>query len=117
MNMRRPIFILLTASCISLLHAQNDPFAAWSHSAAVQVTAPGLTRVELSREMLDASRTFSTATSFSDLRLINPANAETPFLIEEVSRVSGSSVPADNFKASLQGLTTVLEFAAAGNKV
>lgn len=113
-----PIFTIAAAlSAVGLLHAQADPFAAWTHRAAVTASTPGLTRVELPREVLDASRAVADTVPLRDLRLVSAAGVETPFLIEWPRIVPGRTLAAENFKASLQGSTTVIEFTVPGDAV
>jgi len=70
--------LLLAFCCYSIASAAD--FAAWTHRQTVRVTQPGLTRLELEPALLDASRTTGGA-PFHDLRIINPAGVETPYII------------------------------------
>lgn len=110
-------FLALALSAGTLLQAQTSPFAAWTHRATVQASAPGLTRVELSREVLDASRAMADTSPLSDLRLLSAGGVETPFLIEWPRVQSGRTVAAEGFKMSLQGTSTVIELTVPGGAV
>lgn len=110
-------FLLAALSSGALLHGQTAPFDAWSHRASVQATSPGLTRVELSREVLDASRASPGTSPLSDLRLVSAAGVETPFLMEWPRVQSGRTLQAEDFHIALQGTSTVLEVTVPGNAV
>ena len=99
---------LLIALCISSAASAAD-FAAWTHRQTLRITQPGLTRLELESALLDASRTTGGA-PFHDLRVINPAGVETPYIIALPRTMRPASVGAVNFKATLNPTTTVLEF-------
>lgn len=95
------------------VHAQTHPFAAWTHRAAVKAPAPGLARVELSREVMDVSRASDNAGPLGDLRLVNADGVETPLVIEwpPAARRArpGASLAPERFTTSLQGTTTLIE--------
>jgi hypothetical protein len=99
---------LLLALCFSTVASAAD-FAAWTHRQTVRITQPGLTRLELEPALLDASRTTGGA-PFHDLRVINPAGVETPYIIALPRTMRPASVGAAGFKATLNPTTTVLEF-------
>jgi len=99
---------LLLLLCLSTAASAAD-FAAWTHRQTVRVTQPGLTRLELEAALLDASRTTGGA-PFHDLRVINPAGVETPYIIALPRTMRPASVNAEGFKATLNPTTTVLEF-------
>lgn len=101
----RPLFLALC--CCSLASAAD--FAAWTHRQTVRVTQPGLTRLELEPALLDASRTTGGA-PFHDLRIINPAGVETPYIIASPDISRPARADAVGFKATLNAKITVIEF-------
>jgi hypothetical protein len=99
---------LLLALCLSTVASAAD-FAAWTHQQTVRITQPGLTRLELEPALLNASRTNDGA-SFHDLRVINPAGVETPYIVALPRIMRPEHLNAAAFKATLNPTTTVLEF-------
>jgi len=99
---------LLLALCFSTVASAAD-FAAWTHRQTVRVTQPGLTRLELESALLDASRTTG-GVPFHDLRVINPAGVETPYIIALPRTMRPTRMDAIGFKTTLNPTTTVLEF-------
>lgn len=99
---------LLLALCLTSVANAAD-FAAWTHRQTVRVAQPGLTRLELEPALLDASQTTGGA-PFHDLRVINPAGVETPYIIALPRTMRPTRVDATGFKATLNPTTTVLEF-------
>jgi hypothetical protein len=104
MNMPSLLLILSLSTA-----ATAADFAAWTHRQTVRVTQAGLTRLELETALLDASRTTG-GTPFHDLRVINPAGVETPYIIALPRTMRPACVNAEGFKATLNPTTTVLEF-------
>jgi len=102
--------LLLIALCLSSTAGAAD-FAAWTHRQTVRVTQPGLTRIELEPELLDASQTKGGA-PFHDLRIISPGNVETPYIIALPRIIRPEMVEVPEFRAALNPntLNTVLEF-------
>ncbi len=101
----RPLFLALC--CCSIASAVD--FAAWTHRQTVRVTQPGLMRLELEPALLDASRTTGGA-PFHDLRIINPAGVETPYVIASPNIIRPARADAVGFKATLNAKTTMLVF-------
>jgi len=99
--------LLLALCCCSFASAAD--FAAWTHRQTVRVTQPGLTRLELEPALLDASRT-SGGAPFHDLRIINPAGVETPYVIASPDIIRPARADAVGFKATLNATNTVIEF-------
>lgn len=101
----RPLLLVL---CLGSIASAAD-FAAWTHRQTVRVTQPGLTRLELEPALLDASRT-SGGAPFHDLRIINPAGVETPYVIASPDIIRPARADAVGFKATLNATNTVIEF-------
>lgn len=99
---------LLLFFCLATVVNAAD-FAAWTHRQTVRVTQPGLTRLELEPALLDASRTAGGA-PFHDLRVINPAGVETPYIVTLPRIIRPEQLKATAFKATLNPTATVLEF-------
>lgn len=94
---------------LPVMAADHD---AWTHQQKLEIAQPGLQRLDLDPALLDASRGMS-GTPFHDLRLVNPAGVEMPYaVLPPPDPEPGSSRPALEFKQSLQGMTTALEFRA-----
>lgn len=110
--MKLPLLFLLTAPCL----ASAADFAAWTHRQAVQVLVPGLTRLELKPELLDASRSAGGA-PLHDLRLVSPAGIETPYVIAMPRLAQPARVDAVGFRSTLGPRTTILEFQAPAREV
>lgn len=101
----RPLFLFF---CLATVASAAD-FAAWTHRQTVRVTQPGLTRLELEPALLDASRTTGGA-PFHDLRIINPAGVETPYVIASPNIIRPVRADAIGFKTTLNATNTVIEF-------
>ena len=99
---------VLASLCLTLpAPAQSPGYAAWTGLAALEVTAPGLTRLELPADVLHAS---AAAVPLADIRILSPSGIETPYAIEWPRIVQAEHLPAAGFRASLHGETTVIEF-------
>ncbi len=114
MSMKRSPWLCLMMA-LPIMAADHD---AWTHQQKLEILQPGLQRLDLDPALLDAARGMS-GTPFHDLRLVNPAGVEMPYAVLPLPAPQpGSSQPALDFKQSLQGTTTVLEFRAPiGNGV
>lgn len=100
---------ILTALCLPLSAlAQSPDLAAWTHRTIITVPSPGLTRLELPPELLDASASAGAA-PLADLRLVSPSGVETPYDVAWPRIIKAAYMPAASFKAMLAGETTVIE--------
>ncbi len=107
---------LLLALCLTSSASAAD-FAAWTHRQTVNITQPGLTRLELEPTLLDASRTADGA-AFHDLRVISPSGVETPYIVALPRITRPERLGAAEFKTTLNPASTVLEFQPpAGNTI
>jgi hypothetical protein len=105
---------LLLALCLTSVVNAAD-FAAWTHRQTMNITQPGLTRLELEPALLDASRAAGGA-AFHDLRVISPSGVETPYIVALPRLMRPEMLDAVEFKTTLNPTTTVLEFQPpAGN--
>lgn len=75
---------------------------AWLWEQTMEIKAPGVVRLDLPPATIDASQP-----SFADLRLLSPDGVETPWLFDKPAAAAGD-VPAEDFKAVLDGRATVL---------
>ncbi len=96
--------VFAALSCLATsLHALSP--SAWRHRQALDVPAGGFVRTELPPETLDAARS-----GLEDLRLLDAAGNEVPYLVERPEPRSGSSVIPKNFRytADPESQTTTL---------
>jgi hypothetical protein len=93
------IFIFLAALS---LNAAGLP-AEWQHEQPFTVPAPGLIKLNLPVETLDATRP-----ALDDLRLFDNAGNEVPYLIERPTPVGRAVVEAKSFQVSLSASNTVI---------
>lgn len=105
-HMKTPL--LLLALCVSSAAGAAD-FAAWTHRQTVRISQPGLTRIELEPELLDASSSKGGA-AFHDLRVVSPAGLAMPYIIALPRILRPEMVNAAGFKTTLNPSATVLEF-------
>jgi hypothetical protein len=77
--------------------------AGWQHTQEFSVAAPGLMKISLPAETLDAARP-----ALEDLRLCDDAGNEVPFLIEPPARASQALSNPNRFQVSLNANTTVI---------
>jgi len=75
----------------------------WKYEQPVRVPQPGLHTINLAPATLDSARP-----GLEDLRLLDPNDRETPYLVTRPMPVPPSSRPARKFDAALVGETTVL---------
>jgi len=102
---RRP-FIKLAAcatllACVARVHAIAPD--EWRTRQSLEVPSAGLTRVALPPETLDAARP-----GLEDLRLLDPAGNEVPFLIERPVPLPGSIRRAKDFRCAIENEATIL---------
>ncbi len=93
------LFFLLSAA----VHAAGLDATAWRFEQPVTVTAPGLTRLDLPVETINASQP-----ELHDVRLLSPSGVETPLVIETTSLVPPRGEGVKDFKASAGDGETVL---------
>jgi hypothetical protein len=75
----------------------------WRHEQRFDATAPGLVKLSLPAETLNAARP-----ALEDLRLYDDAGNELPFFIERPAPVAKVVQPAKSFQVSLNANTTVI---------
>lgn len=103
--MKHLLLLLATTSSLA-------DHAAWKHLQKLPVTQNGLHRVELDPALLDAS-----ATALGDLRLVNPAGEERPFVILTPQQPQRHSEAAAGFTQRLEGTVSRFDFQASGGKM
>lgn len=87
-----------------------EEHAAWTHQQKLEIIQPGLQRLDLDPALLDVARGMS-GSPFHDLRLVNPTGVEMPYaVLPPVTPEPGSQQSALDFRQSLQGALTVLNF-------
>ena len=77
--------------------------ADWQHAQQFEITAPGLVKLSLPVETLDAARP-----ALEDLRLCDDAGNELPFFIERPAPAGKAVQNAKSFQVSLNASTTVI---------
>ena len=91
---------------LSLALALTTPaadFSAWQHRQELRVPTPGLIKLNLPVDTLDAARP-----GLEDMRVLDPEGNEMPYLIERFSRAERVKRQAKGFKAVLETSATVL---------
>jgi hypothetical protein len=78
-------------------------FSAWQHRQELRVPTPGLIKLNLPIDTLDAARP-----GLEDLRMLDPEGHEVPYLLERSSRAGRVTRDAKAFKAVLETSATVL---------
>ena len=98
------VFALLAAFAIT--RADAAPLNDWPSRQALDVTTPGLVRVTLPPATFDAAQA-----SLADLRLLDPAGAEVPYLIERPRSTARSLTlrPQESWQAFLEANRTRIE--------
>ncbi len=84
------------------VHAASLP-AEWQHTQEFEIPAPGLVKISLPVDTLDAARP-----ALEDLRLCDDAGNELPFLITRHAPSPKAIQSAKSFKVSLQPAATVI---------
>jgi hypothetical protein len=77
--------------------------AGWQHTQQINVSVPGLVKLSLPIETIDAARP-----ALEDLRLYDDAGNELPFLIERPAPAAKAVQNAKTFQVSLQDAATVI---------
>jgi len=77
--------------------------AAWQHAQDFQLTAPGLVKISLPAETLDAARP-----GLEDLRLCDDAGNELPFLLSHPAPAAKAIQSAKSFQVALGAAATVI---------
>jgi hypothetical protein len=92
---------------LALLHVTQAAAAAlndWASRQSIQVTAPGLVRVGLPPETFDAAQS-----ALADLRVLDPAGAEVPYLIEQPRARTRMLRPQEGWQVFLEANRTRIE--------
>ncbi len=97
----RPVIFALLLS--GVLPASAASFAEWQQQQDIEVGGTGLVRVNLPAETLDAARP-----GLEDLRLVDPAGNDVPWLIERPMPAPPTVHAVRSFRSSLEDQTTVL---------
>ncbi len=80
------------------------PLNDWPSRQSLGVAAPGLVRVALPPETFDAAQA-----SLADLRVLDPAGAEVPYLIERPRATTRTHRPREGWQVFLEGNRTRIE--------
>ena len=97
MKLTRLSSLILACAALAGMAAQVHAFPVneWRHRQTLSIPTDGLKRIELPPETLDAARS-----SLEDLRLLDSAGNEVPFLIERPTPRPGSSFRPQGFRYS-----------------
>lgn len=98
-----PLALMLT---VASAEAQDNPplLADWRQVQSVTPSAAGLVRIEIPSTTHGGAQQ-----NLSDLRLINPSGAETPFLLQWPQQDTVTTRAVSGFRARLEGDKTYLE--------
>jgi Protein of unknown function (DUF3999) len=100
----RKLFLQLALAFLGFSHADAAPLNDWPFRQGLEVTAPGLVRVALPPETFDAAQA-----SLADLRLIDPAGLEVPYLVERPRAVTRMLRPQEGWQVFLEANRTRIE--------
>jgi len=100
-GLRRVLALLAT---LWLTQAGAAPLNDWSSRQGLEVRAPGLVRVALPPETFDSAQA-----SLADLRLLDPAGIEVPYLIEQPRARTRILRPREGWEVFLEGSRTRIE--------
>lgn len=95
---------LAILAVLGIVQANAAPFNDWPSRQSLDVTAPDLVRVALPVETFDAAQA-----SLADLRLLDPAGAEVPYLIERPRAMTRTLRPQEGWQVFLEGNRTRIE--------
>ena len=96
--------LLALFTVIGIAQANAAPLNDWPSRQSLDVTAPGLVRVALPAETFDAAQA-----SLADLRLLDPAGAEVPYLIERPRATTRTLRPQEGWQVFLEANRTRIE--------
>lgn len=99
------IFPILSAIAFVIAEAHAIDTTAWQQEQAFTVSAPGITRLELPAETINASSPY-----LVDLRILSPSGVESPFVIERANLMPARSAAVRDFKSSISSNHTIIEF-------
>ncbi len=94
------------AGCVCLVTAAPvgaATFAEWAYRQEVRISAPGLVKLSLPADTLDAA-----LPGLEDLRILDGAGAEVPYVIERPVPPAGAAREAKSFQAALTPTATIL---------
>lgn len=89
---------------LGIAQANAAPLNDWPSRQSLDVTAPGLMRVPLPTETFDAAQA-----SLADLRLLDPAGAEVPYVIERPRAMTRTLRPQEGWQVFLEANRTRIE--------
>ena len=106
MKHRRNLLLvsLIGFALAAMLSVKAAPLPSdWQHEQSFEISQPGLVKLSLPIETLDAARP-----ALEDLRVYNDAGNEVPYLIEHPAPASRIIRAAKSFQTSLDALNTVI---------
>ncbi len=96
--------VLALLAVIGIAQANAAPLNDWPSRQSLDVTAPGLVRVALPAETFDTAQA-----SLADLRLLDPAGAEVPYLIERPRAMARTLRSQEGWQVFLEANRTRIE--------
>jgi hypothetical protein len=97
-------FLLVLLVTFGITQADAAPLNDWPSRQRLDVPAPGLVRVAVPPETHDAAQA-----SLADLRLLDPAGAEVPYLIEQPRARTRTLRPQEGWQVFLEANRTRIE--------
>lgn len=101
--MKRFSFLIALTALLALIGYAAEFPPAWQHFQTLRLNQSGLLRFDLPAATLDAAQA-----DLRDVRLFDDTGREVPFILERTVPVRPASRPAESFKSSLVGDTTVV---------
>ncbi len=98
------LFALALMAVVGIVQATAAPLNDWPSRQSLDVPASGLVRVTLPPETHDAAQA-----SLADLRLLDPAGAEVPYLIDQPRARTRTLRPQEGWQAFLEANRTRVE--------
>lgn len=98
--------VILTAASARAQETRALPLADWRHMQNVTPAATGFVRIEIPSTTHGAAQQ-----DLQDLRLLNPAGEETPFLLQWPQQETVATRTVSEFRARIEGDKTYLEMA------
>jgi uncharacterized protein DUF3999 len=89
--------------CVLAAPVWSGTFSNWQYRQDISLAAPGLIKLELPAETLDVARP-----GLEDLRILDPAGGEVPFMIERGSPTGKTARDAKSFGVSMGATFTIL---------
>ncbi|MSU35414.1 MAG: hypothetical protein EXS36_09925 [Pedosphaera sp.] len=97
-------FLLALLAPLVIARTTAAPLNDWPSRQSLDVAAPGLVRIVLPPETFDVAQA-----SLADMRVLDPAGAEVPFLIDRREAITRTLRPKEGWQVFLEGNRTRIE--------